>query len=161
MENTGRPQVYENPEHYQLAFSFRDIAHEVAIIEECIRRYSRIPVRRVLELGCGPSPHMLELCKKGYEYIGLDLSEQMLAYCRPRAAKLGVSPAFVRGDMLRFTVRAPAEFAFILLGSLYARDSEGLTSHFESVAKAVRPGGYIFWIGVYRPIALVRRREWQ
>ena len=49
-------------------------------MQEVIRTYSHIPVKRVLEFGCGNSPHMEELLKLGYAYSGIDLSPEMLQY---------------------------------------------------------------------------------
>ncbi|MCL6613731.1 MAG: hypothetical protein K6U03_03765 [Firmicutes bacterium] len=64
--------LYKNPRYYEIAFSYRDILHEVDVLEECMRRYSLIPVENVLELGCGNSPHMEELLKRGYQYTGIE-----------------------------------------------------------------------------------------
>jgi hypothetical protein len=62
------PEVYDNPKYYEIAFSFRDIPAEVDVLEECFKWFSKIPVKSVLELGCGNSPHMEELVKRGYQY---------------------------------------------------------------------------------------------
>ena len=48
--------IYGFPQYYEIAFSYRDIASEVDVMEEAIRRYSKIPVHNVLELACGNSP---------------------------------------------------------------------------------------------------------
>ena len=77
--------VYENPFYYDVAFSFRDIAREVDFFEECIKRFSKIKVRKVLDIGCGPSPYMLELVKRGYSFAGLDISKPMLNYSLKKA----------------------------------------------------------------------------
>jgi hypothetical protein len=53
-------EVYHNPKYYELAFSFRDIPAEVDVFEALVKQYSRIPVSHVLELGCGPAPHLAE-----------------------------------------------------------------------------------------------------
>ena len=45
--------VYDSPKYYELAFSYRNIAHEVDTFEECIRRHSRVPVDAFLELVSG------------------------------------------------------------------------------------------------------------
>ncbi|MCK4526646.1 class I SAM-dependent methyltransferase, partial [candidate division WOR-3 bacterium] len=66
--------LYDNPKYYEIAFSFRDIPAEVDVFEKSFKRFSEIPVKSVLELACGNSPHMKELVKRGYQYNGLDLS---------------------------------------------------------------------------------------
>ncbi len=147
------PALYDNPEYYEIAFSFRDIPAEVDVFEECFRRFSRIPVRLVLELGCGNSPHMVELARRGYRYTGLDLSRGMLAYSERKAAEHGVKADFVRADMLDFSLHATVDFVYVLLGSLCARNTSELVTHFQSVGRVLRPGGlYLLdWCIQYDP----------
>ena len=57
--------VYNNPKYYEIAFSYRDIPAEVDVLEQVIEQYSHIPVSTVLELGCGPAPHLAELARRG------------------------------------------------------------------------------------------------
>jgi SAM-dependent methyltransferase len=134
-------KLYDNPRYYEIAFSFRDIPKEVDIIERCIELFSLIPVSRVLEIGCGPAPHMLELIGRGYEYVGIDLSQKMLDFAGSKAARAGLSPTLLNKDMVRFELEEQVDFAFVLLGSLFAGNTADLISHFESVAAALRPGG--------------------
>ena len=47
--------LYDNPKYYLIAFSYRDIPKEVDVFEECIRRFAKTPVERMLELCCGPA----------------------------------------------------------------------------------------------------------
>ena len=133
--------LYGNPRYYEIAFSFRDIGQEVDVFEECFHRHSRIPVRRVLELGCGPSPHVGELAGRGYEYVGLDINELMLDYAKERAKDLGAAATFIRADMRHFSLRTPVDFVYVMLGSLYAETTDDLLSHFAAVAQALNPGG--------------------
>ncbi len=41
--------LYDYPAYYETAFSFRDIGREAKVFDECIRQYSRTPIRRVLD----------------------------------------------------------------------------------------------------------------
>jgi hypothetical protein len=41
--------VYDYPRYYEVAFSFRDISHEVDVFEECIKRCAQVPVHTFLE----------------------------------------------------------------------------------------------------------------
>lgn len=49
--------LYANPKYYEIAFSFRDIVKEADVFQKSISMYSKIPVKTVLEIGCGNSPH--------------------------------------------------------------------------------------------------------
>jgi len=133
--------LYDNPRYYELALSFRDIAQEVETFEQCMRLHSRIEVKRLLELACGPSPHLEEIARRGYKYVGVDVNENMLAYARRKAGRIGASAEFVKGDMLNFELNEPADFVFTALGLLHARRPEEVVWHLDIVAKALKPGG--------------------
>ncbi len=149
---TNERKVYDNPKYYEIAFSFRDIHAEVDIFEECFKRFSRIPVKSVLELGCGNSPHMEELIKRGYQYNGLDLSKAMLEYSRQKALPqdevvgersehIGAEVNLVHGNMADFSLETLVDFVYITLGSLYVRNTPELMTHFNSVAAVLKKGG--------------------
>jgi len=133
--------LYSHPRYYDLAFSFRDIGMEVDVFEECFRKHSKIPVRRVLELACGPSPHLEELTKRGYEYVGLDTNQAMIDYVQRKARSLGIQPTLILADMIDFSLEVPVDFAYTMLGSLYAETTHDILSHLTSVAEALNPGG--------------------
>lgn len=134
-------RFYDHPRYYEIAFAFRDIPAEVDVFEKVIRRFSSIPVRRMLELGCGPACHMPEIMGRGYEYLGIDLNPNMLAYARSKAVQAGCSPTLLQKNMVDFGLQEPVEFAFVLLGSLYVSTTEEFMGHFDSITRALRPGG--------------------
>ncbi len=133
--------LYGFPRYYEIAMSFRDIPHEVDVFEECFRRFSRIPVKSVLEIACGNAPHLEELAKRGYRYTVLALSEAMIASSAEKAKRAGARAEFVRSRMSAFRIDPPVDFAYIMLGSLYVADTAELTGHFDSLAASLRPGG--------------------
>jgi SAM-dependent methyltransferase len=133
--------VYDHPKYYEIAFSFRDIDKEVDLFEECFKRFSAIPVKSTLELGCGNSPHLEELVKRGYYYNGLDLNEKMLEYDRNKAKRIGAEVNLFRADMNDFTLPAPVDFVYIMLGSLCVKDNTEMENHFKCVARALKRGG--------------------
>jgi len=135
------PRVYDRPEYYEIAFSFRDIPSEVDVMEKCIRRFSRIPVKSVLEVASGNSPHMAPLVGRGYRYTGLDKSKAMLEYGGRKAKMLGAAARLVRGDLADFMLDEPVDFAFIALGSLYVANPGEFKSHLDSMARVLKPGG--------------------
>ena len=136
--------VYANPKYYEIAFSFRDIATEVDVLEQAIEQYSQIPVATVLELGCGPAPHLAELSRRNYRYIGLDLSSAMLEYARARADAASAPARLELADMTEFWLDEQVQFAYIMLGSLAARNTAELVSHFDCVSRALEKGGLYF-----------------
>jgi SAM-dependent methyltransferase len=133
--------LYDYPVYYEISFSFRNIPQEVKVFDECIKQYSRIPVKRVLELGAGTAPHMEEWARRKIEYVGIETNENMLDYARRKAEKLRLAASLVRADMRSFSLDRNVDFSYTMLGSLYAKTTEDINSHFNSVADALNPGG--------------------
>lgn len=132
--------VYDYPKYYEVAFSFRNIPKEVDLFEECIRRYAKIPVNTFLELACGNGPHMNELLSRDYQYVGIDLNKHMLEYSRRKISNPSRA-TLIKGDLCRFKLEEPVQFAFIALGSLYAKNTVDLMDHFDSVSRVLPSGG--------------------
>ena len=145
--------VYSNPKYYEIAFDFRDIPAEVDVLEQVIEQYSHIPVSTVLEIGCGPAPHLAELARRGYQYTGLDLNPAMLEYAQSKADAVKASARFELADMTGFELDEQVDFCYILLGSLEARNTAELVSHFDSVSRALKQGGLYFldWCVEFAP----------
>jgi SAM-dependent methyltransferase len=136
--------LYDFPQYYEIAFSFRDIAREAEFLIACMTRYSSIPVERVFEIACGTAPHAGELAHRGYQYTGLDLNRNMLDYAAFKWRDLEPATELIHGDMIRFNSIEPMDFAFVMLGSLYLNNLDDMTSHFECMARTLRPGGLYF-----------------
>jgi len=133
--------LYDNPFYYDVAFSFRDIKREVDFFQLCIKKFSRIKVKKVLEIGCGPSPYMLELTKRGYSFTGLDLSKAMLDFSLEKAKKAGTKIGTIHADMRNFQAKEKFDFAFVMLGSIEIESNSDFLSHLGSVAGCLRSGG--------------------
>jgi SAM-dependent methyltransferase len=147
MEDENVSGLYDNPKYYEIAFSFRDIPTEVNVFEECIKRFSQISVKSVLELACGNSPHMEELVKRGYQYTGLDLSVPMLEYSRKKASRTDAKANLIHRNIVDFSLDTNVDFVYILLDSLYAKNTYELTNHFNQVARVLRRGVFTCLIG--------------
>jgi len=133
--------LYDNPFYYEVAFSFRDIKREVNFFELCIRKFSKIKVKKVIDIGCGPSPYMLELAKRGYAFTGLDLSKAMLDYSLEKAKKAGTKIKTIHADMRNFKAKEKFDFAFVMLSSIEIESNSDFLSHLNSVASCLRSGG--------------------
>jgi SAM-dependent methyltransferase len=136
--------LYDHPQYYEVAFSFRDIEAETDFMTTCLKRFSQIPVRRILEIGCGHAPHAGALTERGFGYVGLDINRSMIDYAESKWALLRPPPQFVIGDMVDFECPEPVDFTFVMLGSLYLQSAEEMASHFDCVSRALQPGGLYF-----------------
>lgn len=140
--------------YYDLLYSHRDIKAETDFLEEAFKSYSLVRVRRVLDVGCGTGLHAIELARRGYEVVGVDLSPQMVEIARSKAKGLsGVS--FVQADArsLEFAEEFDAAIAMYGVISYFVSD-EDLLGFLRSVRRSLKPGSvFVFdtWnlIGVH------------
>jgi SAM-dependent methyltransferase len=133
--------LYENPFYYDIAFSFRDIGKEVDFFKQCIDKFSKIKVKQVLEMGCGPSPYIIGLSKLGYSFTGLDKSEEMLGYSLEKAHKAGINIKIIHADMRNFRSIEKFDFAFCMLGSIHAESNKDFLLHLTSMSNCLKKGG--------------------
>ncbi|NPA80308.1 MAG: class I SAM-dependent methyltransferase [Thermotogae bacterium] len=84
----------EIAEIYDLLFD--DIDYEGwALYISKLLNFARIPVRRILEVGCGTGNLTRELVKLGYEVVGVDVSEGMLKVAQKKLPDV----RFLRADV--------------------------------------------------------------
>ncbi len=57
---------------------------------------------KILDLCCGMGRHSLELARRGYSIVGVDLTHEYLTKARTQAKSEGLNIEFVRNDMRRF-----------------------------------------------------------
>lgn len=101
------------------------------------------PGARVLDMACAWGRTTLELARQGFRPIGFDLSPELLAIARERAAAEGIAIPFVRGTVRRL----PDLGRFDAVTALY--DDSVLSFEDEAdnlaalcgVARLLRPGG--------------------
>lgn len=150
--------IYDYPKYYDVAFSYRDTAYETAIMQRAIEQFSHIPVKTVLEIASGHSPHLEHVLRLGYKYQGLDQSPSMLEYAKDKAAQIGYEVELWQKGLADFSLPEPVDFAYVMLGSLYVQTTDQLVSHFASVEKALKPGGLYFldWCIDFSPLTNTR-----
>jgi len=154
-------KVYDNPKYYEIAFSFRNISDEVDFIEQLIKTHSKIPVKTVFELASGNSPHMQELCKRGYQYIGLELNDKMISYARDKITQYNLDAEIVRGDLRDFSLSSPVDCALLFLGSLCVKNDNELEKHLDALAKTLCIGGLYILDGAVKFYPEdVRKQSW-
>jgi len=136
--------MYKQPFYYEIAFSFFDVKKQVDTFEQVIRKFSKIRVKRFLDVACGPSLQLRELARRGYNAVGLDLAPEMLEYLSKRAEEEGQRIETAQADMCNFRLEKKADFAFIMMGSLVVESNERFLSHLDSVAFSLRKGGLYF-----------------
>jgi len=139
--NKSMKSIYKHPKYYEIAFSFINPKEQTDLFEKFVSKYSKIRVKRVLDLGCGPSLQLRELVKRGYITIGLDKSKEMLNYLKKQAEKEKLKIQTKMADMKNFSLKKKVDFAFIMMGTIgNFQSNKNMFDHLNSVASKLKRG---------------------
>jgi len=98
---------------------------------------------RVLDLACGIGRHSLELRRRGFEVVGVDISPELLAMAEREAAAQSLEVSFMQADLRELDLAD--EFDLVLSlndGAVgYFETDEENRRTFEVIARALRAGG--------------------
>ena len=105
----------------------------------------RIPVKVVLDLACGTGTMTWLLTGRGYELIGVDGSEEMLAAAMSKGGTVqGVPPIFLHQSMPQLDLYGTVDAAICCLDSLnYLTDPADVRRTFRRLHLFVAPGGVL------------------
>jgi SAM-dependent methyltransferase len=98
------------------------------------------------DICCGTGGTALEFAKAGYKANGVDLSPTMIRIAREKAAKARLDVQFIRADMRKFRLPQPVDLITCEFDALnHVPNKSDLKLVAQSVAKALRPGGYFYF----------------
>ena len=166
LREKSRIREYSAPRFYEIAFDLNRKG-EVDFLVHCFRRFSRRPVRRVVDIACGTGPHLMRLADRGYKMSGLDLSPRNIQFLGERLAARGHQGELVIGDMTNFRLTRPVDAAICMQDSQgHLLTNDQILAHLKAVARSLRRGGiYIFdrymassWTNPARSWSWFRRR---
>jgi SAM-dependent methyltransferase len=138
------PSIYQYPDVFRRAHmeSPGEIPAEVAFLKQVWGRHMNRPVRRVLEIGCGDSPHGIRLARDGFNVVGIDRSAHMIAAGRCKAGGVG-NLRFYRRQIERFSLpERPFDSAIFMCETFpVITENADLLSHLKCVGRMLRHGG--------------------
>lgn len=134
-------ETYDNSAH-EFAQYFEGIGPRTHDIDAAFALAGDPENPRVLEIGCGDGRDAAEIVKRTNNYVGIDVSEGMLAIARSRV--LGAE--FIRADAAEYEMSENLDIIFAFASLLHLRDTE-VKSVLDRGHEALRPGG-IFYISL-------------
>lgn len=155
--------IYEFPAIFRRVHMERpgEIEAEAAFMRAVWERHRKRPVRRVLDIASGNSPHGQIFAHEGFTVVGVDRSPTMLAAGRDAQA---ASPKlrFYRRNFERFTLpEHPFDAAFLMSETFpVMTTNEAILAHLRSVGRLLQKGGlYCIDIDRHDGIKLETRRN--
>lgn len=108
---------------------------------------SKIPVKTVLDLACGTGTMTWILTGRGYEMIGVDASEEMLAAAMEKSGSVeGIAPIFLHQSMPKLDLYGTVDAAICCLDSLnYLTNPKDVQRTFERLRLFIAPGGVLIF----------------
>jgi SAM-dependent methyltransferase len=156
------PSIYEYPDVFRRAHmeSPGEIPAEAVFLQRVWSRHRKSPTRRILDIGCGDSPHGRLLAGDGFEVVGIDRSPTMIAAGRRKASALS-NLRFYRRPIEKLTLPERPFDAAIFMSETFPIlvENTDLLSHLKSVGRMLTRGGlYCVDIDRHDPIPRVPRR---
>lgn len=143
--------------YYDLLYSHRDVKGEVDFLEKVFRDYSWRPVKSVIDVGCGTGLHSIELAKRGYRVLGVDLSEAMIKRAREKAGALD-NVAFIVADARKLRLSEKYDAAIAMYGVVsYCASDEDLLNFLRSIRSSLVEGG-IFVFDTWNMLGVLEKR---
>lgn len=114
-------------------------------IEDIFKR-NGIKPSMILDLGCGTGNFCIEMAKRGYEMIGVDLSPDMLSCARDKSEKEGLDILYLNQDMTCFELYGTVDVVVCLMDSVnYITSKRAVKRMFKLVKNYLNPDGlFIF-----------------
>lgn len=102
---------------------------------------------KILDIGCGTGRHSIELAKRGYSIVGIDLSESQLKRAREKAAEQKLKIDFQKHDARKLPFKSEFDLAIMMCeGSFPLMETDEMNYQIlKNAAKALKPGGKLIF----------------
>ena len=102
---------------------------------------------KILDIGCGTGRHSIELTRRGYKVIGIDLSESLLRRAKEKASQQNLKIDFQRHDARKLPFSHEFDLVIMLCeGGFSLMETDEMNFRIlKNAAKALKPGGKLIF----------------
>ncbi len=145
----------EYSQKYDAFYSTKDYANECKLLYNFFRKYASVPIKSIIDLGCGTGGHSLQLAKDGYSVLGVDLSENMLAIAKEKAAQNNLNIKYVLGNVQNFETSTKFDAAIMMFAVIgYQSKTQELINTLKTTRKLLNKGSIFVFDCWYGPAVL-------
>ncbi len=141
---------------YDFIYKDKDYQSECKLIKSLFVKY-RLPVKAILDLGCGTGNHAFILHKMGYSVTGIDRSSVMLQIAHQKLKKLKIKSGlyFKKSDIKTLILKKKFDAAVMMFGVLsYQLGNGDVLRALSSTRKHLKKGSLFIFDVWYGPAVL-------
>jgi SAM-dependent methyltransferase len=145
---------------YDALYQEKDYEAECDLIERLFTTYGNGQIKSVLDLGCGTGNHAIPLARRGFEVIGVDRSESMLAQARDKALQVNprLRDVFKDADIRSVDLGRQFDAALLMFAVLgYQLENADVLAALRAAHRHLRRGGLLLFDVWYGPAVLSQR----
>jgi len=137
----------------------KTVPRVIDFVEHVFKAEAGREVRDVLDIACGTGGPTLELARRGYHVVGLDVSEEMIRIASRKAEEHGIGNVeFLVGDMRKLEFREEFDAVTCFFTSInYVVDDRDIMDVFNGVYRSLRPGGLF----IFDTPNIIRAERWR
>jgi SAM-dependent methyltransferase len=142
---------------YNLLYSDKDYEAECDLIDRLFQRYGNKSISSIVDFGCGTGNHAFPLSQRGYDVVGVERSENMLALARQRLAAHANNSriAFHQADIRNAQIGRAFDSALMMFAVLgYQIENDDVLSALKTARAHLRAGGLLIFDVWYGPAVL-------
>jgi SAM-dependent methyltransferase len=121
-----------------------------AVPPQLVELAAQVRPGRALDLGCGTGTQAIFLALQGFDVVGVDGSPTAIRRAQQKAAKAGVKPLFLVGDVTRLDLKQGPFDLGLDIGCFHGLNQAGKEAYSRGLAGATRPGSQVLLWGFDR-----------
>ncbi|MCL0038295.1 class I SAM-dependent methyltransferase [Thermodesulfovibrionales bacterium] len=134
-------------QYYDAFYHDKNYAAECDFLEKIFNKYSPQKIKSVIDLGCGTGGHAIELAKRGYKVVGVDISSGMINAAKNKSLNIdNIDIQFHVSKVEEVALSEKFDAAICMFNAInYVTSDEGLEKTLSGIHKHLRKNGlFIF-----------------
>jgi|Deesub1362A_J573_1020465.scaffolds.fasta_scaffold00326_37 SAM-dependent methyltransferase len=125
------------------------------------KKFSKGKIKCILDVGCGTGNHSIRFAERGYQVVGIDLSDVMIKQAKRKVRGRSLPVKFFVKDMRNFNLKKKFDAVICLFGTLgyCIRDNE-IIATLRKIRDHLKPQG-LFIFDFWPVHAYASRKHWQ